>query len=406
MQTAPQMTAPATAEADALADAVLDRYVSRRWQPDAGDSGPAVLAALVALVQGRQQRSEGALEQWLEELDAGPAHLGLFGRGLAGYALGAAFAAGMFAPECSRLARTTRTAVARNVLDRICSTRVGRTDWSDYDLVTGPTGAMVAMATSTMLDPVVVSDACAPVASAVAHLVDDGFAALRVTEYGDDPLRSWNRGHINTGVAHGAGGVVAALTTVLRRHPELAEAVRPSLRAGALWLAAESFVDDAGVLTWSVAALEGRHPTLRHAPRQAWCYGTPGLAWVLWDAADLLGDPSLCALARAAMSSFAAAFDPIVHLEGSDPGAPLAVCHGAAGTLAVADAFVRWAGMDEVAPLADALCALLLAHAGSVLELATTDMRLLTGASGIASVLLAHAHPELDRAWLAQMVLR
>ena len=68
--------------------------------------------------------------------------------------------------------------------------------------------------------------------------------------------------------------------------------------------------------------------------RQAWCYGSPGIAWALWESGRVLGRKDLEAFALDSMASFCAAFDPDFHLD-AEPVARLGFCHGAAGTLAV-----------------------------------------------------------------------
>ena len=104
------------------------------------------------------------------------------------------------------------------------------------------------------------------------------------------------------------------------------------------------------------------------------------------------------------MRSFCRVFDDDRFLYKHDVGEALGICHGAAGTLAVADAFARHTDLDEAVSLRDYLDSYLMDRVEDIENLARVDMTILNGASGILSVLLtSHDGP---RDWLPQFALR
>lgn len=350
------------------------------------DLGPAVLIALVA----DDRVADAALRAWLRTAarpGGGPALHGGLGTVLTGL----------------RLLAGRRPAVAR-AADRAAGVlaagdparRTENVGFTDYDLVSGAAG--VVLAHGTLGGPV----PPAPVAYLAGLAADPALAGLRIGGHAGHPLVGWTQGTIVTGLAHGVAGPLAALSLV----PDPPVAAVSHLAA---WLTAHAQTDALGVTSWP-------HATGRAGPgpadpaggpavvrRQGWCYGTPGVAWALWTAGDVLrraglpGGAALCADAGAAMSSLCAAFDPAVHLTDD----PLGICHGAAGILLVADAFARHAGLAEAAGLRDRLAADLRARMDEVLAL---DASLLAGAPGVLAALLTAAGG--DRAWLRCLGLR
>jgi len=88
-----------------------------------------------------------------------------------------------------------------------------------------------------------------------------------------------------------------------------------------------------------------------------------------------------------------------------DPvGEALGICHGASGTLAVADAFARHAELREAEDLRRYLVEYLMNRIQEVRALGLTDMTMLTGAGGIMSVLLTVHSGE--RNWLSLIALQ
>jgi hypothetical protein len=215
----------------------------------------------------------------------------------------------------------------------------------------------------------------------------------------------WDLGRINTGVAHGVAGVAAALCVAcefLGTSDEYATALQHLCR----WLAGEAYRDAWGVLTWPPAGRDGDSPPATASPRQAWCYGTPGVAWTLWEAGRVLGSPAPQELATEAMASFCAAFAEERYLTDAEPGLrdSLAFCHGAAGTMAVADAFARHAGLAPATVLRDRIEGVLLTRLEEIPLLGEQSMLLLNGATGVLAALLTVQGG--SRSWLTQYGLR
>ncbi|MEU4624770.1 lanthionine synthetase LanC family protein [Actinoplanes sp. NPDC023801] len=370
-----------------------------------GDNWPGVLGSLLlglpasAVPPEAAATADRAVAGWLTT--ARPAaHLGAYGDGLTARHLGV-LAACRVRPQLARLA-----AASRRVLAGHCSAPgVWRTDgigWEDYDLVTGPAGVLLALSADPGATP---ADRAPALDQLVTLCSGPGLERLRLRT-GAEPGRSpWNLGRINLGVAHGIAGVALALCATAGRQ-DLRPGDRAALAAIADRLTAEVFRDAHGVLTWPAVAREepGAEPgTEAVAPviRQAWCYGTPGVAWALWEAGRILGDPASCATAEAAFTSFVDAGCPNLNpslWEG------LAVCHGDAGLLLLCDAFARHAGLAAAGAARDLIQARLHRRLPDMRDRAGSHQALLTGAPGTLAALLTVAGA--DRGWLAQIGLR
>lgn len=373
-----------------VAQAALDVFGGGRMPDERPDAGPTLLAVLLA----DPGRATGLC---LRSIRAGLDHDGLSVAGAARFFAGAHAAAGID-PRLTPLATRIRsTLTGRSAAGRWRTDAVG---WSDYDLISGPAGLVLALAT----DPAGPADDLLPAAGHLATLAGAAdLPRLRIGAYRDDPLRGWNQGRINLGLAHGVPGVVAALCAVHDRtggQPGLTTALGYTARR----LVEESFVDSRGVRTWGQVGLDGHPPPPHPSHRQAWCYGTPGVAWSLWEAGRVLADPSLRAFAADAMRSLCAAWDDELYIDDGPPSVALTICHGAAGTLAVADAFARHAGLAEAARLRAHLQRYLLDRTDHIGQLTHADRSLLTGASGVLAVLLTTMGGQRD--WLGQIGLR
>jgi class I lanthipeptide synthase len=396
MTTASLTRYPSAATVRATAGQVLDSFTSSAVKVCApGDIGPAVLAAGLAtgpagpLPTGDTPAGR-ALVTWLRQIQ-GPAHLGLLGGGTAGRLLALRIAATAW-PRLGSLTEAVRTRLRAHVAASTwASTDVG---WSDYDLVAGPAGILLAFAADPAID-----------ASGSSHLVahltrlgaEDDLRGLRVGQYQDDELRGWNRGRINMGLAHGLPGVAAALCAAACAGSPVEVIERPLRRLTSLMIA-ESYVDARGVVSWPPGS-PGPRPAPQEAHRrQAWCYGCPGNAWTLWEASKLLGEPGIQAFASRAAASFISAYDDDFYLDGLD------ICHGAAGLLAVFDAFARHTSVPGAAALRDHLAGFLTDRLDAIAELASRDCSLQSGASGVIMALLAADGG--DRRWLAALGLR
>jgi hypothetical protein len=356
------------------------------------DPGPLVLAASAARALGTPL-DEATLDAWLDALAAdGPEGRISFGPTCA---LSGLAAARPLVPRLGRLHRSLWDSVATS-WDR-GGAPSGDLSWNDYDVIDGPAGMLLHLAAARR-PPARLVDLC--VRRLAALCADDDLGGMRLGHGGGRGPARWNRGRIDTGVAHGVAGVALALAAVLSREPRAP--LRGALTRLADWLVSQSYADERGVRTWAPAGLDGRVPPPSHG-RQTWCYGTPGIAWALWESGRALRRPDLRAFALAAMGSFCDRFDPAFHLD-ADPLSRLGFCHGAAGTLAVADAFSLHARSAPASRLASRLDSLLLRSLPSIRRLSASDTTLLTGTSGILCVLLTRRGA--PRRWLRPFGLR
>lgn len=376
-----------------LATDALTAFVEGDAEP--GDAGALVLASLAAEGDGPVPSIETVAEAWLGRYEP-ESGLGLHG-GVGAVALGL----GCAAPFSERLA-AFHARIQRAILDRVARTRWPRParDWFDYDLVTGPAGTLLVLCADRAVDPAELRPPAAHLAGLLRSSDMEGF---RITGCRGDTLRGWNVDAVNLGLAHGVGGPIAALTAYVRRSGDAAAPEAETLAAAARWLLAQAHDDPLGLRTW---APRRRDDDLGHRPasrREAWCYGAPGIAWVLWDAGAALGLADLRAGAEDAFDRFAAGFDPGFHLD-ADPAERLAICHGAAGILLVADAFARHADSRSGERLARRVERLLEAELPEVPALAKADPSLLAGGCGVLAALLVRNGA--GRGWLAALALR
>ncbi len=350
-------------------------------------AGIGVLVGLTGMLD------EAALTHWLGAFRAGPAAPGVSGRGQAGFAAGLAVAAEV-EPRLAALAERTRAGVVR--WGRELRVEPESLRWQDYDLIAGPAGVLLALTvagrgTREELDPF------------ATHLsllaADRDVAGLRLGGYAEDPLRGWNQGSVNLGLGHGVPGVVVALAAA-RRTVGPRQDVLTALRHCATVLTDTAATDARGMSVWGAA---DRAP-VDGQPRQAWCYGTPGVAWALWEAGNALADREMLAFATDAMTALDRGWDPEHELYGDGLADLLGVCHGAAGVLAVADAFARHAAHAPAARLRDRLADWLRGRESDVDELATGNLTLLDGAAGVLAVL--HTVAGGNRNWLPLLGLR
>ena len=381
------VSAEPTSELVGAAEHVLASWTAAAAAGTTGaDIGPVVLAALVP--DGEVARE--ATCAWVRAGARGSGRVGLFG-GTSGVLAGLRLLADRH-PHAAQAAERAATAVG-NTPPRWRTSAVG---FDDYDVVGGPAGVLLAHLTGTR--PVRPEH----LLPAVTHLVGLTATGFRIGAHAGHPLVGWAQGGVVTGLAHGVAGPVAALGMALPHLPDVPDVPDPriALHRLASWLADRRFTDRRGVVSWP-----GRVPA--PAPegevrRQGWCYGTPGIAWALWSAGHALvrsghtAGGELCAVATEAMRTLCTAYDPGFHLDHD----PLAVCHGAAGVLLVADAFARHAGAPAAAALRDQLAADL---TGRLDEVTHLDATRLSGAPGVLAALLTAAGG--DRGWLPCLAL-
>ncbi|MER7847339.1 lanthionine synthetase LanC family protein [Kitasatospora sp. NPDC096077] len=392
-----------------LAVRLLDAWSARSRAEPAGaelpsDPGVPVLAALLyATGDPEAERSAArAVAVWARDAGRGPAHCGLYDGGLAGTLVGLRLGAGVH-PGLTPVADRLRDHLVRTA--PTLGHRREQVAFPDYDLIVGPSGTLLALTAGTSPTPAQLG----PFADHLTGLCDaDALPRLRTGQYAGHPNLGWLDGRINTGTGHGVAGVVTALTAALRRlgpAPGPASGLAPALGRATRWLVRQSFDDARSIRTWDGAGLDDAPPPGGARARQAWCYGTPGVSWALWDAADALGDRETADWAAAAFTSLAERYDERFHLFGDRPSDLLALCHGASGVLAVADAFARHAALPAAAALRARLLTHLRTRLPEVAALGATGMGLLGGAAGPLCALLTADH-DAARTWLPCLGLR
>lgn len=381
----------------ALAARVLNGYVTsaRGTKSIYGhDSGPIVLANVAHSVGGiSEELVQLVARRWFDELPGSIQSLGSFG-GMGGFIAGVRALIAVsdeFVRVSAELTEQTR---------RMATSFEWRTSdvaWVDYDLFRGPSGLVLAGASKTSpTEPFV------PAADHLARLCEDaGLESLRAGRE-ISPPSAFNIGRINTGMGHGVAGVASALRHAVETFDNGPD-YQPALRRACDWLVEQAYLADRDFITWPPVGRDSENPSGVANRRQAWCYGTPGVAWTLWDAGRVLGEPSFQLLGEEAMRSFCRVFDQDCHFAIYKASEELSICHGAAGTLAVADAFARHATLPEADMLRDHLSHYLLARVDEIVDIASSDMSLLGGAAGILSVMLS-AHGG-SRDWLCQVAL-
>jgi len=388
-----------TATVRTLVRTVLENYLDAAPSREPDGAGPAVLGALASSDPTMEDLARQAVGVWLQRAAAQVTGFGLY-CGAAGF-LGGLQVAADLEPALEQRATRMRAMLA-SAAGRGAWQDTGAA-WEDYDLVLGPSGVVLVlgMAAAGPAEDVL------PTARHLARLCDrDDLRRLQTANSRGGDLSAWNIGRVNTGLAHGVAGVIAALSSAAELTGGPEELTVP-LRRACRWLADESYVDGGGLVTWLPAGPRGKPPPPHSAHRQAWCYGTPGNAWVLWEAGRVLDDEELRQFAADAMRSFCTVFDEGLHLYAADDGPPgetLAICHGAAGTLAVADAFAHHAALDEASALASGLEDYLFARLDDAAAIGVSSFGLQSGATGVPAVLLTRTGG--DRRWLPLLGLR
>jgi len=416
MQTVDLLTARLLGEASRRLDRALPLQ-----QPD---WGVPLLARLYAAAApddpARAGLARRSVLDWAGAHARGSGRTGLFVGGLAGTVVGLAHAS-VVEPRLRRLAT-----LAADRLTGWATTATHRTDgvaYADYDLLTGPAGVILALPAG--------AGALRPLVDHLCRLSDvDDLRRLRAGDTGT--TAPWTVGRINLGLGHGVPGVLAALVAAARdpgsprpdldadppargserpgpRRTRVNDKLMDSIGRLARFVVRCGRLDGDRVVRWPFAtpAIDRSDPAAPSVAierrRQGWCYGTPGIAWQLVEAGTVLGDRALRDFGVAAMESLCAAWDDSA-LDRGRATDRLGFCHGAAGVLAVADAFALHAGLDPARRLADHLHGLILAELDGLVSLAETDRSLPSGAVGVLAVLLSREPPHRD--WLRVVALR
>jgi hypothetical protein len=299
-----------------------------------------------------------------------------------------------------------RPHLARSGIAAATAVRARRGGWpfAEFDHISGLAGLIAGLLGDDF------REALAPVAGAlVAGTVLEpgrlpwGTASAQIP---DQALGArYPGGLVNLGLAHGLGGVVAALALAVG-DDAAGENGEHALEVAATALAsAVRWVDGLPTLPHVQALGAATRP--EGPGRTAWCYGPPGAARALALAGAVLDRPALAGLAADLVVAGLARPASVAGLDTPT------FCHGIAGVLQITARMAAETGDPRLCALVPQLCARLLEafDPESVLGFGALGPRgtqpdvpgLLDGAAGVALVLLSMANepePGWDRAFL------
>jgi lantibiotic biosynthesis protein len=287
---------------------------------------------------------------------------------------------------------------------------------SGYDLISGITGIGAYLLARRH------HDRLEPVLAYLVRLTDPVTAHGRVVPGWWTPDRPsvlvdeerYGRGHLNAGVAHGIAGPLALLSLAWRAGVRVA-GHRDAAERIARWLLEHRRVDPTDGSGWWPGDVTfdeqvGGRCDEHLADREAWCYGTPGVARTLQLAGLAFDRPHWQRTAVATMAELLARPD----LTATDAG----LCHGSAGLLWLASRMARdCPDPDLRAGLAvDALVEEVLAwydpsapfgfrYTAQHAIVAPDRPGLLEGAAGIALALTGHAAAAPSTGWDTAMLI-
>jgi hypothetical protein len=291
----------------------------------------------------------------------------------------------------------------------------------DFDAISGLSG-VGAYLLCRRNEPHLAAALCIVVESLVALTVDENGLPRWHTPpdlLSENEMRErYPLGNLNCGLAHGSPGLLAVLA-LARLEGVKAVGLDSAIGQLAGWLV-QNRCDDRWGANWPTAvALTScgtEWPVTKPAPaseapfgpsRNAWCYGSPGIARALWLAGEAINHNGFQELALAAME--AVYRRPVLERNIPSP----TFCHGQAGLLQITLRFAQATGCSVFGAAAEELTTKLLALYDSESMLGYYDLEsgdrhvdqpgLLTGAPGVALVLLAastNVEPTWDRLFL------
>jgi lantibiotic biosynthesis protein len=206
----------------------------------------------------------------------------------------------------------------------------------------------------------------------------------------DDP-KTYARGHVNLGMAHGIAGPLALLS-LARSAGVVVPGHEEAIARIVAWQLERVLADEHGPYwPYHLTFAEETGGTTVTAAKPAWCYGTPGVARAVQLAGLAMGEASWGRVAVRAMRS--ALERPREHVDGS-------LCHGSAGLLHVTAAIAADSGepsllaalprlVGETAARFDPAAPFGFRYTDAALALTEDRAGFLEGAAGIALALAA-----------------
>jgi hypothetical protein len=303
----------------------------------------------------------------------------------------AALCAAAHGGRCAQFAARIGELVSGYVLQQVPTEPAELRSSHEYELIDGLAGLFL------VLDPNAHAEARARIVAFLDWLSAPGHAARWRLPNAADPSLP---GRYNTlGVAHGIGGVMAALA--LDAHTDQEYVVLDRLAR----LFARSAAQTAYGPQWPVDLECG---VSDKAPfRVAWCHSSLGIAVALSNASAKLGDPMLAELARGSARGLAAMprerWGMVDHT----------LCHGTAGNALLLRRLARAHGDARLAALSDELFEELvqgfderspLGYRSVVADAIVSPPGLLMGSAGIGLALLTLAEAS-DAGWMRLMAV-
>lgn len=385
----------------------------RQWSPISisyGNAGVALLyGQLDRCFPGESWGDDAhahiiAAARFLERSPVLGSYSALFG-GLSGFCL----ATELVSQEGQRYQRLLST------LDRLLAESLTATDdavdgspsgvtFSDYDLISGPTGVARYLLTRKH-DPTL----SALLESLVARLMvlsnqDNGrlgffIAPDRLTS--SHHIAVCSEGCIDVGLAHGVAGPLALMSLAYMNGARLPQ-MDSAIRNLANWLVDHRLDDCWGVGWPSIVRPESDGGWSALPTRCAWCYGSPGVASALWLAGNAINDSRLRALATEAIQAVSRRPESVLNVP-----SPI-ICHGVSGLLQVALRLAHQTNDDVIAEFASHLVGQLVAQFAPDARYGfrgeprssqyLDNPGFLEGAAGAALALLA-ASTDIDPVW-------
>lgn len=282
---------------------------------------------------------------------------------------------------------------------RQCSTFRNRINGSrspsDYDVISGLSGAGRYLLNLTGNDAYLAVDNITECLTNLARPTDDGKEGWYVPPeqlFTDDDRQEYPYGAYNCGVAHGLAGVVSFLSLAYSRGHCNARTY-DAIQYMSQWLVRHSEERSSGfcwptLLTLQEASTEGAVSS--HQTRDAWCYGTAGIGRSLYLAGVALSDSQY-------LETSLEAFHAIEHRADHNLDG-MTFCHGKSGLLHIVDRMYSDTHDEQLLPLRTRLLSDLIRSADSNYPFLIPDMEgtrpvnkigLIDGISGVVLTLLA-----------------
>lgn len=228
-----------------------------------------------------------------------------------------------------------------------CFSKLGDVEVQDYDVILGLSGVgryLLHFIQEPQIKPLI-EDILAYMVELAADVPVScgevpGWYIPGENVAGAESKEAYPNGYFDCGLSHGIAGPLALLSRALSYGVEV-KGQREALKKIACWL--EAWKQPRGMYWPCLVSLEENSAgsiTVMNT-RDAWCYGTPGIARALWLAGCALGDKEL---KNSAMEAFDGLFS---RPEDTWKAISPTFCHGYAGLLHLAGLMYRDTGLER-----------------------------------------------------------